>query len=81
MNILFGMVLILSVLLNRVIVQVMMTRPEQLEEDPTPGGRPVGTGHGSHGDGAMTTPSQPAIAPSRPPRPRPHLCPSWPCAG
>ncbi len=33
-NILFGVVLILSVLLNRLIVQVMMTRPEQTEEGP-----------------------------------------------
>jgi simple sugar transport system permease protein len=32
-NILFGVVLILSVLLNRVIVQVMMTSPEQLEDE------------------------------------------------
>ncbi len=42
-NILFGMVLILSVLLNRVMVQVMLTRPEQLEEDlPPPGGDAAG---------------------------------------
>ena len=50
-NILFGVVLIFSVLLNRVLVQVMMTRPEQLEEEaddsarspPGPATRTVGT--------------------------------------
>jgi simple sugar transport system permease protein len=33
-NILFGIVLIMSVLLNRILVQVMLTRSEQLEEGP-----------------------------------------------